>query len=209
MFPTQQTELDLLQRYRWVIALDEVGRGALAGPVAVGAVIVDADLLASAPEGIRDSKLLARTKREALAKQIEDWASPAVGLASAAEIESLGIVQSLALAAGRAIGEPPSDSVILLDGNQNWLDTSIAAPVVTLVKADRDCLSVAAASVAAKVSRDSLMVSLSSVHPGYGWEKNAGYSSSEHIAALRELGPSGEHRVSWLTRILEAPEPLF
>jgi ribonuclease HII len=130
-------------------------------------------------------------------------------MASAEEIESLGIVQSLALAATRAVGEPPVGSVILLDGNQNWLEPSLGVPVITLVKADRDCLSVAAASVVAKVVRDNLMADLAETYPGYGWEKNAGYSSDQHISALRQLGPSIEHRRSWLTRILEAPEPLF
>lgn len=209
MFPTQQTELDLLQRYRWVISLDEVGRGALAGPVAVGAVKVDAELLSCAPAGIRDSKLLTRSRRSQLNREISAWVSPGVGMASAAEIEEQGIVRALGLAATRALESVPDDSVILLDGNQDWLSDRVAVPVQAKVKADRDCLSVAAASVAAKVVRDDLMVWLAESHPGYGWEKNAGYSSAQHIAALRELGPSPEHRLSWLTRILEEPEPLF
>lgn len=209
MFPTQQIELDLLQRFRWVIALDEVGRGSLAGPVAVGAIRVDFELLARAPAGIRDSKLLGRSRRVELAASIAQWTSPTIGLASVAEIEQLGIVRSLALAARRAIGTPPEESVILLDGNQNWLDTDIGAPVVTLVKADRDCVSVAAASVAAKVARDELMTELAHSHPQFGWEKNAGYSSPQHIAALRQHGATAQHRRSWLTRILEEPDPLF
>jgi ribonuclease HII len=209
MFPNQQTELALLQRYRWVISLDEVGRGALAGPVAVGAVKVDSALLAAAPVGIKDSKLLSRNRRTQVAAAIESWVRPAVGMSSAAEIESLGILKALSLAATRALEPLPEDCVILLDGNQNWLEQQVAVPVQVRVKADRDCLSVAAASVAAKVARDEFMVQLADHYPGYGWENNAGYSSAQHIAALREFGPSAEHRVSWLTRILEEPEPFF
>lgn len=180
-------------------AIDEVGRGALAGPVAVGVVIVDLDC-GSAPRGVRDSKACPPDERRRLAPRIRRWArSCAVGMASAREIDDMGIMTALALAAVRAlncVGERPS--IVLLDGNHNWLRRQChELPVVTRVSGDATCAAVAAASILAKVMRDDLMVQLAVDHPEYGWAANKGYASPDHIDALSHRGPSPHHRVSW------------
>ncbi|MGQ4537882.1 ribonuclease HII [Dermabacteraceae bacterium P7074] len=199
--PTLELERALGGR---VIGLDEVGRGALAGPVAVGACLVDTEL-AQFPAGIRDSKLLTPKRRLALAEQIPQCAPCTVGMAEPGEIDELGITRALALAAKRALaglGEEALRGVdaILLDGSHDWLSAyggSLPAPVTVRPKADRDCLSVAAASVVAKVARDELMVTLAARHPHYAWESNKGYGSAVHRQAILEHGVSEQHRVSW------------
>jgi ribonuclease HII len=191
---------------RYVIGCDEVGRGAIAGPVAVGLAVVDAGV-GRHPVGLRDSKLLSEKRREALAPLTAEWALfTAVGLASAIEVDRIGIVAALGLAGKRALaslhemGASILDSVILLDGGFDWLSPALANPlrVMTRVKADRDCSSVAAASVVAKVHRDHLMISADAVTPGYGWSSNKGYGSAGHFAAIAELGATDFHRRSWL-----------
>jgi ribonuclease HII len=186
--------------------MDEVGRGAIAGPVAVGACVVDAEIGAH-PTGLRDSKLLSEKRRDSMAPLAQSWARfSAVGLASAAEVDELGIVAALGIAGKRALvslheaGAPIAESVVLLDGSHNWLSTALASPlpVHVRVKADRDCASVAAASVIAKVHRDALMIRADAVTPGYGWASNKGYGSAGHFAAISELGATDFHRRTWL-----------
>jgi ribonuclease HII len=190
----------------WVLGCDEVGRGAIAGPVAVGIGAVLPDC-APIPVGLRDSKMLSEKRREALYPLAQNWCSvSAVGLADADEVDRVGIVAALGLAARRALvqlhesGVGILDSVVLLDGSHDWLTPALERPprVVTRVKADRDCASVAAASVIAKVHRDRMMIAYDAEHPGYGWSGNKGYGSSGHYDALRLLGPSPLHRLSWL-----------
>ncbi len=189
-------------------AIDEVGRGALAGPVAVGVVVVDAGI-ASAPRGVRDSKECDATTRESLAPRVRAWARrSAVGMASNSEIDALGIIGALALAAARAVnatGVRPD--IVLLDGKHDWI--SRIAPrsrVVTRIKADAACAAVAAASILAKVSRDAQMVRLSAQFPEYAWDSNKGYAAPEHVAALERLGPTRWHRTSWqLPGVTAAP----
>lgn len=180
-------------------AVDEVGRGALAGPVAVGVVVIDASV-GPAPRGVRDSKSCDAATRERLAPLVRAWAvRSAVGMSSPREIDDLGMTASLALAAARAvnaIGVVPE--VILLDGSHDWFSRAVPqSRVVTRVKADATCAAVAAASIIAKVSRDAHMVSLARLEPAYGWEANKGYGSPDHIDALARLGPSASHRLSW------------
>ena len=190
-------------------AVDEVGRGALAGPVAVGVVIIDADS-AAAPQGVRDSKECDRATRERLAPRVRAWARrSAVGMASSVEIDAIGIIGALALAAARALnatGVRPD--LVLLDGKHDWI--SRIAPgsrVVTRVQADATCAAVAAASIIAKVTRDAHMVALDEECPEYGWSGNKGYAAPEHIAALERHGPSPWHRVSWkLPGVSTAPD---
>ncbi len=201
-----------------VAGSDEVGRGALSGPVSAGVVVVDGSTRRQ-PNGLRDSKLLAPAAREALVPRIERWATAyAVGHASAAEIDQIGILRALRLAGERALAQLPEPPLlVLLDGNYDWytrplpsVDSPAPGPpdrVELRVKADLACASVAAASVLAKVERDHLMEELSSSYPGYGWEENKGYASPAHTAALREFGPCDEHRRSWRFRCLE-PEQL-
>jgi ribonuclease HII len=184
----------------WVIGCDEVGRGAIAGPVAVGlsAVHVECDEM---PAGLRDSKLLSEKRREALYPVATEWVQAhAVGLAAAHEVDRIGIVAALGLAGRRALtalheaGVGIMSSVVVLDGNHDYLSPALT----TRVKADRDCASVAAASVIAKVHRDRMMIAADEEHPGYGWAGNKGYGSGAHYAALGELGPSPLHRLTWL-----------
>lgn len=219
MYPTLDLEASLLQQHPLVIGLDEVGRGALAGRVAVGACALGAFELTTAPMGIQDSKLVPAQRRPALAASIHDWVSASVGFASVAEIEKLGITAALKLAAQRSLDQLSSDArgavnlagaAIVLDGSANWLGSDYrGAQVSTRVKADRDCVSVAAASLVAKVARDDEMVALHEQNPLFGWNSNMGYASNGHIAALREHGPSEHHRVSWLSKILPERTQLF
>jgi ribonuclease HII len=214
--------------------MDEVGRGALAGPVSVGVVVID-QVCRSAPAGVKDSKLLSPQVRERLAPRIRGWATAhAVGHASPGEIDRYGIMVALRLAGSRALDAlSVIPDLILLDGNYDWLtdpakvgllglleddDDWLASlapclpvrtiPVMTMVKADMSCSSVAAASVLAKVERDAMMVDLAARVPGYAWELNKGYSAPEHFAALQSRGPSVHHRRSWrlpgLSRLAEA-----
>ncbi|MEO7146955.1 MAG: ribonuclease HII [Terrimesophilobacter sp.] len=188
-----------------VIGCDEVGRGAIAGPVAVGMCAVDG--VRPLPHGLRDSKMLSEKRREVLAPVAAAWAvNWAVGLASPQEVDDLGITACLGLAGKRALtllheaGVGILNCVILLDGHQDWLNPALATPlrVHTRVKADRDCGSVAAASVLAKVHRDHLMIAADAEQPGYGWSGNKGYGSAGHFAAIERLGTTNQHRQSWL-----------
>jgi ribonuclease HII len=205
--PTLRHERILLREgARLVIGMDEVGRGAIAGPVAVGLSIVDVDTR-TAPEGLKDSKLLPEPKREELQPKVARWSRyAAVGMASNERIERIGIIAALGLAARRAIeaireqGVDLSGAVVLLDGSHDWLSPAIdgAIPVTMKVKADRTCAAVAAASVLAKVQRDRLMIDNDAVHPGYVWTSNKGYASAEHYAGIERVGASPLHRWSWL-----------
>lgn len=200
---------------RYLAGVDEVGRGALAGPVSVGIAVVD--LLSQKPlSGVRDSKLLSSAERERLEPLVRKWSvASAVGHASAAEIDALGIIAALRLAGTRAwldvLAAGITPDIVLLDGSHNWLspaeqpslfddppsDAGCDAPVHTRVKADMQCLSVAAASVIAKVERDQQMRQLHAEFPDFGWDINKGYATSLHRDALRAAGPTPYHRVSW------------
>lgn len=191
---------------RFVIGCDEVGRGAIAGPVGVGMCVVG-ELMPEIPLGLRDSKMLSEKKREQLEPLSVAWAvHSAVGLASAQEVDQLGITACLGLAGKRALlalheaGVSIRYSIILLDGHSDWLSPALAnpLPVQTRIKADRDCASVSAASVIAKVHRDRLMIEADARIPGYGWAGNKGYGSAAHYAAITELGATELHRHSWL-----------
>lgn len=184
---------------RVIVGLDEVGRGAIAGPVCVGAVAIGSDCT-DIPEGLADSKLLSATRRTALVPMINSWAiATATGWASAADIDRLGIMGALSLAASRAIGSLGVDAdVVIIDGDRSFLADDAHGPrVVTQVKADQTCASVSAASVIAKVARDELMQSLDSEFPVYAWASNKGYGAAAHTAAIREHGLTAHHRQSW------------
>jgi ribonuclease HII len=217
IYPTLETETRIFERgNRFVIGIDEVGRGAIAGPVAVGLCLIDKlnPGLNAWPEKLQDSKLMTPKSRSEIALSLSDWVSGhQVGYASNSEIDHSGISEALRLAACRALEELLSVSsrkeiaehgaVILLDGSQNWLGNIAAGlEVELLVKADTTCVSVAAAAVLAKVSRDSLMENLDKEYPEYGLAGHKGYASGAHISALRSHGPSAIHRITWLTRIL-------
>lgn len=218
IYPSLNSERRIFERgNRFVIGIDEVGRGAIAGPVAVGVSLIDKtnSALDAWPEKLQDSKLMTAKSRNEITKPLSEWVSSyAVGFSSNNEIDELGISEALRRAAGRALDQLFQDAkarkeiatdgaVILLDGSQNWLGkVSYGLDVQVLVKADTNCVSVAAAAVLAKVTRDSLMRELDLENPGYGLAGHKGYASAAHIAALKTLGPSAIHRVTWLTRIL-------
>lgn len=215
--PTLRVERRLLREGLVALAAaDEVGRGALCGPVTVGMVLIDASTR-SAPTGVRDSKLLTPAARERLVPRIQRWAvAYGVGHASPVEIDEFGIIAALRLAGQRALAQlhletGPEVGAVLLDGNHDYLSTpeqealfGTPAPavaevprVVTMIKADMKCAAVAAASVLAKTSRDAILHELAADHPAYGWAENKGYSAPEHLAALLEHGPTVHHRLSW------------
>jgi ribonuclease HII len=206
-FPSLELELELLQTYDRVIGIDEVGRGSIAGPVAVGAAAFTIETAQSIPTGLRDSKLITEPKRDSVAALTKEWVSYSVGMQSAAQSEQFGISKALQKAAAIAI-EPlvAEKTVLLLDGSHNFLAGVVNLPVITRTKADRDCAIVSAAALCAKVERDELMRALHTEYPFYDWDSNKGYASESHIAALRSMGPSKEHRISWLTKILGAEE---
>lgn len=198
----------------YVIGCDEVGRGAIAGPVAVGLSVVGVGV-GKHPDGLRDSKMLSEKRRDELSPLAASWShASAVGLASASEVDAIGIIAALGLAGRRAltqlheVGVPIHESVVLLDGSHDWLSGALTKPprVRTRPKADRDCASVAAASVIAKVHRDRLMIAADDAIPGYGWRGNKGYGSTSHYAAIDQLGPSELHRQTWLHQRVDSDQ---
>ena len=193
-----------------VAGVDEVGRGALAGPVTVGVCVIDrGKLVEPFPAELRDSKLISRQIRERLVEPLQEWAVDyAVGHASPAEIDEIGITAALRLAWTRALADlrtPPS--AVILDGKHNWLTPpsghlfddghEVALPVTMKIKADVHCASVAAASVLAKVARDHVMREAHERFPEFGFASNVGYGSSGHMTAMRRFGITEIHRKSW------------
>ena len=179
-----------------VAGIDEVGRGPLAGPVIAAAVILD---LAKLPkrllERLDDSKALSKRLREELAELIPHVATIGFGEAGVEEIDRVNILQATMLAMGRAyaaLGRRADHA--LVDGNR---PPKLPCPVRCVVKGDSLSLSIAAASVVAKVRRDAVMADLAQAFPGYGWERNAGYGTAEHLLALKQLGPTPHHRRSF------------
>ncbi|OYW57831.1 MAG: ribonuclease HII [Rhodobacterales bacterium 12-65-15] len=178
-----------------VAGVDEVGRGPLAGPVTAAAVRLDPSRL---PEGLADSKLLTAPRREALAILIHAVAEVSIAHASVAEIDELNILRASHLAMLRALaglGNGLGADHALIDGH--LLPRGLGCTGTAIVRGDARCLSIAAASIVAKVARDRLMVDLAQQHPGYGWETNAGYPTKEHLAALHKLGVTPWHRRSF------------
>jgi ribonuclease HII len=188
-----------------VVGVDEVGRGAWAGPVTVGAVAVDVSTRRP-PVGVRDSKMLSPDARARLVPRIEAWCTRwSLGSASAREIDEYGIMKALAVAASRAVAGLGDDvSAVLLDGNHDFLSPhdvpygpTSEIQVVTIVRGDRACASVAAASILAKVARDAEMVTMGRADAHYGFEVHKGYGTHGHAAAIRERGITRHHRASW------------
>ena len=175
-----------------VAGVDEAGRGPWAGPVVAAAVILDP---ASIPDGINDSKVLSRAKREQLLNPILESACVGVGQASVEEIDRLNILQASLLAMRRAVSALATmPDACLVDGN---LDPGLEIPTRLLVKGDAISLSIAAASIVAKVTRDRIMCDLAALYPAYGWERNAGYGVPAHRDALQLVGISPHHRKSF------------
>jgi ribonuclease HII len=193
--PTHSVERALRREGAVVVAgVDEVGRGAWAGPVTVGAAVTG---MRRPPEGLTDSKLLSPRRRAELAVELDDWVRGfALGHAWPEEIDELGMTAALRLAAGRALEAlPVRPDAVILDGKHDYL----GAPwqVRTVIQGDRSCVPVAAASVLAKVRRDAMMAELAPECAEFGFADNVGYPSPVHKVALAELGPTRHHRLSW------------
>lgn len=191
--PSQGPDFLIEQRVGGIVCgIDEAGRGPWAGPVVAAAVILDP---ARVPAGINDSKALSAARREALYAEIMDVAAVGIGEASVAEIDSLNILRATFLAMERALGALPArPDHALVDGNQ---PPPLAIPATCVVKGDARSLSIAAASIIAKVYRDRLMAELARMHPAYGWDANAGYGTAAHSRALEMVGVSPFHRKSF------------
>lgn len=175
-----------------VVGVDEVGRGPLAGPVTAAAVLLDPDAI---PPGLQDSKKLSAKKRDALATLIHEGCEVSIAHASVAEIDELNILRASHLAMERAVAGLGRVDHALIDGNM--IPKSLGCSAECIIKGDGRSLSIAAASIVAKVCRDAIMVDLAQQHPGYGWETNAGYGSKSHMLALRNLGVTPHHRRSF------------
>ena len=190
-------ERELFAKYPHIIGIDEVGRGPLAGPVTAAAVIIKnhEPLLM-----VNDSKTLSAKKRDMLYDLIWENAHVAVGHASVAEIDRINILQATFVAMCRAVEKLEEKTGLkgdyaIIDGNK--IPPQMTMPAECVVKGDAKVLSVAAASIVAKVTRDRIMTRLAEAHPYFGWESNAGYGSKKHLDALREHGPTPYHRHSF------------
>jgi ribonuclease HII len=181
---------------RTVAGIDEVGRGAWAGPVTVCAAVTG---LRRPPDGLTDSKLITPKRRTRLAALLTGWVTCyALGQSSSEEIDELGMTAALRLAALRALeGLPEPPEAVILDGKHNYLGAAGPWQVRTVIKGDQSCVSVAAASVIAKVQRDGEMAELGTQYAPFAFGDNAGYPSPVHRSALEELGPTPLHRMSW------------
>ncbi|MDP9806934.1 ribonuclease HII [Trueperella bonasi] len=213
IIPSRTLERELLASFEcdepvYLAGVDEVGRGALAGPVSVGIALISATTSDGFPPGLRDSKLMSPNARTTAIEALTRWVdAAAVGHAGPDVVDQWGVIGALRVAAANALNQLGDYAIggILLDGVHDWW-TSEGLPlgpvlppyrVRTERKADATSAVVAAASVFAKVARDELMVDLARDYPGYDWERNKGYSSAAHIEGLKTLGASEHHRRSW------------
>ena len=184
---------------RAIVGIDEVGRGAWAGPVTVAAVVLDPARL---PSGARDSKRLAPTRRNEVATSVREHGMVGIGHADNAEIDTVGLAAALTSAARRALEAllsldgAPQLPLVLIDGPHDLLRLA-DVEVATMVRGDEGSVSIAAASVVAKVARDALMTRAAASHPAYDFASNKGYPSPAHVAALDHHGPCALHRLSW------------
>jgi len=194
MFPNFKIEQDLIRNGCSIIAgVDEVGRGPLAGPVTAAAVILDP---LNIPDNLNDSKILSSKKREKLFEQLKSSSAFAVAHVSPEEIDKLNILQASLLAMVNAVSNlKVKPNHILIDGNK--VPNRLVGRATAIVKGDRKVLSIAAASIIAKVTRDKLMRDLDSEFPVYGWAKNAGYPTKCHMNAIVKYGVTPYHRRSF------------
>lgn len=192
--PTLAVESEAWQAgVRWVAGVDEVGVGPLAGPVAAGAVVLEQGQWYPWFDHVRDSKLLTHEQREELAVQIQDTVQWTIGWASVEEIDRINIYQARKLCINRALEQLRVwPGMVITDAIKMQIPGNRA-----LIKADMTCISVAAASVIAKVARDRLMVEMCEIHHGYGFCQHKGYATPDHKRRLQARGPSPIHRMTW------------
>ena len=183
---------ELASAHTIICGIDEAGRGPWAGPVCAAAVVLDQRNI---PEGLNDSKKLTEAKRELLFPEIMRAADVGVGLVSAAEIDEINILQATYLAMSRAVAALKSKPTLaLIDGNRA---PKLFCATQTIIGGDAKSLSIAAASIIAKVTRDRLMCELDKIYPTYGFARHKGYGTAAHAAALAKYGPCTEHRKSF------------
>ena len=204
--PDTAIEIELLAEGLVVAGLDEVGRGAWAGPLTVGAAMLD---LAAVPDGLRDSKQLRPERRQVLDRSLRACAEVATGEVAHTELDRVGLAAALRLAAARAVAAlPRRPDVVLIDGSVDLLDGTGYRTRLLIGGDDRSC-SIAAASIVAKVHRDQWMIDQDPAHRPYRFAANKGYPSPQHRAALAAHGPCDLHRRSWQPiRELLAPRQL-
>jgi len=191
--PDFSFEHDLIARdVTHIAGIDEVGRGPLAGPVTAAAVILNPNDI---PQGLNDSKVLTKRKLAILEPLILASAEVSIAHASVEEIDEINILQASHLAMERAVAGLRQVDHALIDGNK--IPRGLKCSATSLIKGDSRSLSIAAASIVAKMCRDRIMVELAQQYPGYGWETNAGYGSKSHISALQNLGVTPHHRRSF------------
>ncbi len=180
----------------YIAGIDEAGRGPWAGPVYAAAVVFNPmDIPDGLAREINDSKKLSAKKRETIAPRILDYATVGRGSASVSEIDNLNILRATHLAMKRAFEDIHCEvNTAIVDGN---IPPNLSCPVVCLVKGDTKSLSIAAASIISKVSRDQYMIKLSHNYPGYGWHKNFGYGTKEHREGILQHGITPHHRKSF------------
>jgi ribonuclease HII len=206
-------ERDLIDRGEVVVGVDEVGRGALAGPMLVGALTVRT--CEEPPEGLDDSKRLSHAQRVSLVDPLRSWALEwSLGVVSVGEIDEWGIRLALAVGATRALERlrtAPTHALVdgplnLLSAEREFRGEAVATcppftfetlPVTTIVGGDQRSAAIAGAAVLAKVERDSMMVELDRECSEYGWGRNKGYGVPEHLDGIRRVGVSVHHRISW------------
>lgn len=200
--PSYAFEIEHGAPQRRICGIDEAGRGPLAGPVVAAAVVLDP---ANFPEGLDDSKKLNHARREKLFTQLSTCADIGIGIASVEEIDRLNILWASMLAMSRALEAlQVAPQFALIDGNRV---PNIPCPGRAIISGDALVLSIAAASIAAKVTRDRMMLELAAEHPGYGWETNQGYGTATHLDALKRLGTTQHHRRSFApVRNMLSPE---
>lgn len=203
--PTFELERDLInQGHTCIIGVDEVGRGPWAGPVIAAAVHLDPDAI---PNGLNDSKKLSPARRDALYDQLFEVAVIGIGAASVEEIDTLNILRASLTAMARAVANLPAatkPTFALIDGNQL---PKLPCRSHAVIKGDAKSISIAAASIIAKVHRDRLMAELDTAHPGYGWATNMGYGTKEHQDGLTRLGVTPHHRRSFKPIRARLPDP--
>ena len=173
-----------------VAGIDEAGRGPWAGPVVAAAVVLDRQNL---PDGLNDSKQLSKRKRESLFELIRQSATVGIGIGTVEEIDRINIARANDLAMERAVADLGIDpGFLLIDGR--WVPKGLRPPARAVIKGDTRSLSIAAASIIAKVTRDRIMAELADANPGYHWETNQGYGTRAHADALKSLGVTPHHR---------------
>lgn len=192
--PTFELELEAMRTHGGLVAgVDEAGRGPWAGPVVAAAAILDPDDI---PDGLNDSKKLSAKKRDQLFDEIMQYAKVGVAVATVADIDQMNILHASLYAMKVAVSKlSDTPNIALIDGNK--IPPELPCNALAVVKGDARSLSIAAASIVAKVTRDRMMEELGAKFPGYGWEKNMGYGTKQHIAGLEELGVTEHHRRSF------------